>query len=370
MKKLLLTTALVAGFGISAQAQEAGSEMFRAGLDAMDIRASDFIGMRIYATETELSGDAYDGAQTDWNDIGEINDILLTREGDVAAVLVDIGGFLGMGERQVAVNMSALRIVSDSMTADNEGDFFLVMNANQASLEGAPAFQMDGQTMGSTDGAAATGGTSDTATTAEGGTSDTTSTDMTAADTAAGGAADISGTAGSAMDATTTDGTMATDGTIATDGTVTTGTDGTGGTATDSGVTTATDGTAMTDGTATTDGTAPTDGATTTAARTPIVRDGFMAADGDYLTTEKLTGARVYDSTDTWIGDVSELVIDESGKINSAIVDVGGFLGMGAKPVALTMQDLDIIRNEAGNEVRVYLSYTKDQLNEMETFAN
>ena len=91
-------------------------------------------------------------------------------------------------------------------------------------------------------------------------------------------------------------------------------------------------------------------------------------ADGEYLTTEKLTGAKVYDTNDEWIGDVGALIMTADGKITDAVIDVGGFLGMGEKPVALKLSDIDILRNETGNDVRVYVSMTKDQLKELPRF--
>jgi len=48
------------------------------------------------------------------------------------------------------------------------------------------------------------------------------------------------------------------------------------------------------------------------------------------------------------------------GTISHAIVDIGGFLGMGAHSVALPISDLAIYSN--GNETRVYLPWTREQL--------
>lgn len=55
---------------------------------------------------TDLDGkDVYDTAG---ESIGSITDVLVSEEGDVMAVLVGVGGFLGIGEKDVAVSMSAL----------------------------------------------------------------------------------------------------------------------------------------------------------------------------------------------------------------------------------------------------------------------
>ena len=289
MKNLMLSTAILAGLTGFAAAQDASGAMFRTQADPTELRASQFIGMRVYSSETALDANEYAGTQKNWDDIGEINDVILGRDGAVQAVLVDIGGFLGMGERQVAVDMNAIKFVSDGSTGDRPDDFFLVMNAARTDFEAAPEYSM--------------------------------SPDM--------------GTA--ATDAATA--TVPADG-MAADATTTTE--------------------------APADQMAATDD--TTAMRQPVQRDGFSMADGEYLTTEKLTGAKVYDTNDEWIGDVGALIMTADGKITDAVIDVGGFLGMGEKPVALKLSDIDILRNETGNDVRVYVSMTKDQLKELPRF--
>ena len=276
MRNLLLTTAVLAGLGTVAVAQDAPmTGLFRPAADAMELRASTFIGMRIYATETVADAAEYNGMQQGWNDIGEVNDVILSRDGTVDAVLVDIGGFLGMGERQVAVSMDDIKFVSDSSTADAPEDFFLVMTAARTDLETAPAYGMSDSTP-------ATGGV--------------VADPAVAADPAAVAAAPD---------------TM----------------------------------------------------------REPIARDGYMTAEVDYLTSEKLTGAKVYDSNDEVIGEVGTLVLSDDGQVTKAIIDVGGFLGMGEKPVALDLAEVDILRNQAGDDVRVYLTKTKEELEAMPAFA-
>ena len=72
MKNLMFTTAILVGLGSFANAQDATTTgMFRPAGDAKELRASDFIGMRIYARDTATDVAEYDGMQKDWNDIGE-----------------------------------------------------------------------------------------------------------------------------------------------------------------------------------------------------------------------------------------------------------------------------------------------------------
>ncbi len=56
-----------------------------------------------------------------------------------------------------------------------------------------------------------------------------------------------------------------------------------------------------------------------------------------------------------------------TGEISHAIVDVGGFLGMGEHRVALPVADLEIYKN--GNETRVYLPWTEDQLRTLPAYV-
>ena len=57
---------------------------------ADEMRASKLIGTKVVNTANET--------------IGDINEIVLGKDGKVAAVIIGVGGFLGMGEREVAMN--------------------------------------------------------------------------------------------------------------------------------------------------------------------------------------------------------------------------------------------------------------------------
>jgi hypothetical protein len=283
MRKLLTTTAvamLVAGpmLAQTTPAQTdpamnapsgAASEGFIQSNETNDIFGSDLIGMSVYSSEEDYSDQPYnEEARADWDDIGDVNDVLLGSDGQVKAVLVDVGGFLGMGEHTVALDMSQIH-----MLRDEGGDRFVAVNFTEDQLKNAPVFERTGSTM---DGSAGTG-------------------DNMAQDTDADAGADT--------------GTMM-----------------------------------------------PAD------ARPAIEREGYADVDYSTLTAEDLTGATVYDVNDEAIGDISELVIDPSGKIDQAVLDVGGFLGMGAHTVALPFDEMQIMREGDGGEIRVYVDESKDSL--------
>ena len=62
------------------------------------------------------------------------------------------------------------------------------------------------------------------------------------------------------------------------------------------------------------------------------------------------------------MGSVSHL--HGSGPTSRVVIDVGGFLGIGAKPVAVPVSDLEFMRDEAG-DVHAVTAWTKDQLKAM-----
>ena len=85
--------------------------------------ASDFIGKTVYAQ--------------DGTSIGEVNDFFVTNDGKVQAVVVGVGGFLGIGEKNVAVSMPSIQMQPDG---DN---IKLVINATKEELTDAPTYDRD-----------------------------------------------------------------------------------------------------------------------------------------------------------------------------------------------------------------------------------
>lgn len=75
-----------------------------------------------------------------------------------------------------------------------------------------------------------------------------------------------------------------------------------------------------------------------------------------------LEGATVYDAQDHKVGTVSH--VHGSGTSSQVVIDVGGFLGIGAKPVAVQASELDFMRDEKG-DVHAVTNWTKDQLKDM-----
>ena len=83
-----------------------------------------------------IGSPVYDSTAADANNLGNINDLVLDQNGDVAAVVLGVGGFLGIGEKQVAVDYNALQW---TIAADNTERF--VLQTTKDDLTNAPDFQ-------------------------------------------------------------------------------------------------------------------------------------------------------------------------------------------------------------------------------------
>ena len=78
--------------------------------------------------------DIYDPSTTK---IGKIDDVLVSAGGQVNALIVGVGGFLGAGEKDVAVPFSAVK----QITKDNKT--YLTMDTTKDALKSAPGFKYD-----------------------------------------------------------------------------------------------------------------------------------------------------------------------------------------------------------------------------------
>jgi sporulation protein YlmC with PRC-barrel domain len=59
--------------------------------------------------------------------------------------------------------------------------------------------------------------------------------------------------------------------------------------------------------------------------------------------TSKLIGLNVYNNNNEKIGDINELITEASGKIDVAVIGVGGFLGIGERNVSLPWNQLKFV---------------------------
>ncbi|MBL0374552.1 PRC-barrel domain-containing protein [Rhizobium sp. KVB221] len=264
MKKLIATTAisiLLAG-GAAYGASVAPLTTYQ--YSATDIRASQLIGQTVYAAETPVDLNMpLNDPDKNWANIGEINDVVLGSDQSIRAAVIGVGGFLGMGEKDVAVSIRDVKFIKDG---DSPESYFLVVNATKDALDNAPAYVLP-------------------------------------------------------TDPNTTAATIP-----------------------DSGVQ------------------ATIDENRTKLIRPDVMREGYQTAQMTEVTADKLTGARVYGAKDEDVGEINRLVMADNGQVQLVVLDIGGFLGIGEHEIAVTPDELTIVRNKEGDDFRVYIDANKDAL--------
>ena len=87
--------------------------------------ANDFIGKTVYSKANE--------------NVGKVADLILSENG-VQAVVLGVGGFLGMGSKDVAVQLSSIEVSKDGSSTK------LVVNATKDQLKAAPTYDQTGRT--------------------------------------------------------------------------------------------------------------------------------------------------------------------------------------------------------------------------------
>ncbi|MDB5473020.1 MAG: PRC-barrel domain containing protein [Devosia sp.] len=93
----------------------------------------------------------------------------------------------------------------------------------------------------------------------------------------------------------------------------------------------------------------------------PLDRSGFAPLDESGLSAGELAGIGVYGINDELIGTIGDVLINQDGSFDAVIVDVGGFLGLGAKPVAVGFDNLAFAADTFGSRY-LFLNASREQL--------
>ena len=80
-----------------------------------------------------IGQDVYDGSN---NNLGSVADLVLDKDGRLTAVVIGVGGFLGIGQKNVAVSMDSI-----TKSTDKDGKPKLILNATKEELDKAPQFE-------------------------------------------------------------------------------------------------------------------------------------------------------------------------------------------------------------------------------------
>jgi hypothetical protein len=115
------TTDQTASTTTSDQTQQQSGQQEQALAAPSGLLASNLIGSTVYSQDDQS--------------IGDINDIILSQEGQPSQVIVGVGGFLGIGEKDVVLDMSKLQIA-----ATDDGKVKIVTQTSQDELKTMPAF--------------------------------------------------------------------------------------------------------------------------------------------------------------------------------------------------------------------------------------
>ena len=298
VRKLLATTALVTLLTGAVYAQEAttppaaAAPATEAPAAAPVVKADGFLA-------TNLIGETvYNGTGDDAENIGSVNDVVIGSNGSIESVVIGVGGFLGLGEKNVAMNYG------DIKWAEKDGDRWIVVNATKDQLQAQAEFDRRPY-----DPAPAAADTTAMA------PAPATTTEPAPADSAAAPtppADDTTAAAPAPADDTTAQ--------------------------------------------------APADATATDQTKTGAIDKSTLTEmpSGD-IRAEELVGTTVYGSNDANLGEIGDVVLTQDGKVDAVIIDVGGFLGIGEKEVAVGMDKLAFMTDKDGNKY-LYTTFTKEQL--------
>lgn len=350
---------------------------------------------------SNIIGEAvYNSASDEADNIGSVTDIIIADDGSLEGIVVGVGGFLGIGQKSVAVEYNALE------WAERDGDRYLVLQTTREQLEALPDFDTAAYEPQPMD---AEIGSTHIATADELGIAVAAAPDATADDDlAAAPDADATETeddvAIAPEDATATDDEMATapdggdtveseaelagsddttlpdDGEMAADDATETEDDLAAAPADDATETDDDLAAAPADDAATADddlAAAPADEATDTdtdvAAEDTLTDPDETAVTGaidpntlsdvetSTISADEIIGTTVYGVDDENVGSISDVILTGDGEVDAVVLDVGGFLGIGSKEVAVDMDNLSFLSDGDGNYY-LYTQFTQEQL--------
>jgi sporulation protein YlmC with PRC-barrel domain len=288
IRNLLATTAVATLIATGAFAQEATTTAPAPADPAVQDQAAVVKADGHLATQI-IGETVYNGTGDDAQNIGDVNDIVIGADGNIEAVVIGVGGFLGLGEKNVAVDFAQLD------WAERDGDRWLVAPTTKEQLEQQAAFDRSAYEPAMTTAA------SDPAVTAPADPA------VKAADPAVEPMDQAQNTAPADPAAPA--------------------------------ATTATD-------------------TTTTAA---IDKSTLKEMPATEMRAEDLVGTTVYGADDANVGEIGDVLLTADGKIDAYLVDVGGFLGVGEKEVAIGSDNLAFMTDNDGNKY-LYTTFTKEQL--------
>ncbi|MCX8567671.1 PRC-barrel domain-containing protein [Aminobacter sp. MET-1] len=291
IRNLLATTALAALISTGAMAQDtttpAPAPAPAAPMEATPSAPAVIPHADGYLATNIIGEKVYNGSGNDAENIGSVNDIVLAADGTADQLVIGVGGFLGLGQKNVVLPYKEFD------WAEKNGDRWLVMATTKEQLQAMPDF----------DRRAYDPAPAPTAATEPAPMADQTAQAPVTPEAKPPVTAEQTTPAPVTPDATATDPTK-------------------------------------------------------TAAIDKSTLKDLPAAD---MRAEQMVGAAVYGTDDARIGKIGDILLTADGKIDAYVIDVGGFLGMGEKKVAIGSDNLAFLVDTEGNKY-LYTTFTKDQL--------
>jgi sporulation protein YlmC with PRC-barrel domain len=153
MNTLAIAAAIAATVTSAAYAQEATTTRVASPIGSQALTA---IPQDAMTVTNFYKQNVYDSSDVK---IGEINDVLVDKDGKLVAFVIGIGGFLGVDQKDVAVPFNSIRATwrpdlgrpdsdaalpfNSSRATRREGKWWLTMNAAKESLKNAPGYKYD-----------------------------------------------------------------------------------------------------------------------------------------------------------------------------------------------------------------------------------
>ncbi len=324
-RNLLATTAIATLVATGAVAQTSTTTGTGAPAAAPTEQPTEMVVRADGHLATDLIGKTvYNGTGEDAENIGEVNDLVLDEEGEVSAIVVGVGGFLGIGQKEVALEYDLVE------WAEQDGDRWLVVETTADALKAQEEFDRSAYRPMPADAEvseAKPASRDDLANAPVKADENAEETAMAPATDTMGGneAADTDGMA--AAPAPETDSSTAPAGQTA-------------------------------------DAERPATDDTMTSA---IDRSSLQEMPANEIRTEQLTGTTVYGANEENIGEIGDVIISQDGKVDAIIVDVGGFLGVGEKEVAIGMDNLAFMTDGNGS-LYLYTEFTQEELEQQPAY--
>ncbi len=90
---------------------------------------------------------------------------------------------------------------------------------------------------------------------------------------------------------------------------------------------------------------------------------------GDFRASQ-LVGVTVVNNAGETIGEINELLLAREGNVDGVVVDVGGFLGMGERPVLISWNDIRLTDKDADDKLEATTRMTREQLDALPVYED